>query len=410
MKELQRPLKEVSYMFRTTRSTILLISVFITFLLTASVPTGAVSQQEIVWPPMTGPPGDDSNGPDLTSVAQDTTSDLAVVVNGGAIPAISLIDPVTDTAYGPFLSGRLGASGTELLDCVVTPDGSTAIVSNFSARRLFFIDIRTIPPVLLGSVALPMPPEDLALTPNGRFVLATDGRTSLGLYTPVVVSVDVARRTAVSQFFALGFIGAQAVAVGPDSRMGVITDVDGGFITPLQLSATGEFSLIGGTGTLSFARPVNVTLAPDGRWGVVCNASGSSVEIISLDRSRQTISTTATILGLPGGQQGAVFTPDGKKVLVLSALPNPDQLSILEVSESGVMTDTGQRVELISDITSLFLGVDVMAVTPDGTKAYIGNAGTGSMAAGVTVIDLTATPPVVQGMIPLATPVAIAFP
>jgi len=35
-----------------------------------------------------------------------------------------------------------------------------------------------------------------------------------------------------------------------------------------------------------------------------------------------------------------------------------------------------------TDLTSVFLGVDVLAVTPDGRKAYIGNGGTGAVVSG----------------------------
>jgi hypothetical protein len=58
---------------------------------------------------------------------QGTAAGMAVVVNGGTVGGISLIDPVTETAMGPFLSGLLGPA-TNLLDCVVTPDGNTAII------------------------------------------------------------------------------------------------------------------------------------------------------------------------------------------------------------------------------------------------------------------------------------------
>jgi DNA-binding beta-propeller fold protein YncE len=333
---------------------------------------------------------------------------MAVVVNGGTVGGISLIDPVTETTMGPFLSGLLGPASS-LLDCVVTPDGTTAIVSNFSAQRLFFIDVRTLPPVLLGSVALSIPAEDLALTPNGRFVLVTDGGGSVGFFTPVVVSVDVASRTVVGQFTSFGFFGAQSVAVARDNRTVVIADFDGGLIVPLRLLSNGSFDMEGGTGTISFNRPANVALAPDGRTGVVCNLSGRSVEIISINGAARTVSQAGSVGGLPGGQQGAVFTPDGTKVLVLSALPGPDQLAILQVEASGAISDTGQRVTLPSDATEAFLGVDVMAVTPEGTKAYIGNPGPGVVTQGVTVVDLTTTTPVVRGMIPMPTPVAIAF-
>jgi hypothetical protein len=43
---------------------------------------------------------------------------MAVVVNGGTVGGISLIDPISEMAMGPFLSGLLGPA-TSLLDCVV---------------------------------------------------------------------------------------------------------------------------------------------------------------------------------------------------------------------------------------------------------------------------------------------------
>jgi len=123
-----------------------------------------------------------------------------------------------------------------------------------------------------------------------------------------------------------------------------------------------------------------------------------------------TVIGMGAVTTLPSGQQGAVFTPDGTKVLVLSAMPSPDQLSLLQVQQTGLIADTGQRVNLLSDLDRVFFGVDVIAVTPDGAKAYIGNGGTGAVFPGVTVVDLTTTPPVVRGVIPMPTPVAITFP
>jgi hypothetical protein len=42
----------------------------------------------------------------MGSCSQDTAFDMAVVVDGGTVGGISLIDPVTDTAFGPFLQGQ----------------------------------------------------------------------------------------------------------------------------------------------------------------------------------------------------------------------------------------------------------------------------------------------------------------
>jgi DNA-binding beta-propeller fold protein YncE len=139
------------------------------------------------------------NAPARPVARQGTALSMAIVVNGGSSGGISFIDPVTDTATGPFLEGALGPA-TDLLDGVVTPDGTIAIVSNFSAWRLYFIDVGTLTPSLLGSVSLPIPAEDLALTPDGRFVLVTDGSGTPGFFTPIVLPFQHGREPRHPQF------------------------------------------------------------------------------------------------------------------------------------------------------------------------------------------------------------------
>jgi len=331
---------------------------------------------------------------------------MAVVVNGGTERSISTIDTATDTAFGPFLYGMLGAPVTELLDVVVTPDGNTAIVSNFADRRLCFINLTSSPPSLLGSVILPIRPADLALSPDGRFVLVTSGAAATAVF-----SVDVARRSLVAQLNLTGGKHAEAVAIAPDGQTVLVADTEGSQIHMLQLNPNGTLSETQ-TSISVDGRPVNVAISPDGKTAVVSNcltpdgrSVSDTVTILRLD----SLVKTGTISGLPRFQQGAVFTPDGTKVLVISIVPTPDQLSILNVAGPGMVTDSGQRVDLLSN-TGGFYGVDVIAVAPDGTKAYVGNPGGGDVASRVAVIDLTTTPPVLRSTTLVPIPYGIAFP
>jgi len=354
------------------------------------------------WPAMT----QDTSETHLTA----GLGNMAVVVNGGTERSISFIDLATDTALGPFLDGQLGAVGAMLVDVVVTPDGTTAIVSNFTDRNLFFIDLSTMPPSLLGSVMLPIFPLDLALSPDGRFVLATSG----GGIT-MVVSVDVVNRTVISTLTLRGGGQAQAVAVAPNGETVLVADFMGAQVQVLRLAADGTLTQPPTVGSIPVeGRANNIAISPDGRTAVVSNtrtpdgmATSDTVTILRIDGTR--VTRTGTIMGLPRSQQGAAFTLDGRRVLVLCIGPRPDQLAVLRVDGPGMVSDTGQRVNLLTDTTGFF-GIDVVAVTLDGTKAYVGNAGFNGLISRVTVVDLTRTPPVIVGTIATPIPFGIAFP
>jgi DNA-binding beta-propeller fold protein YncE len=334
-------------------------------------------------------------------------ANMAVVVNGGTERSLSVLDPATNTVLGPFLEGQLGAVGAMLVDVVVTPDGNTAIVSAFPDRILFFIDLRAMPPVLLGSVMLPIFPIDLTLSPDGRFVLATSGA---GITN--VVSVDVTNRTVVSNLMLRG--GGQAQAVAMSGATILAADFAGARVHVLRLSPTGMLIQPSDGPIPVDGQPNNIVFSPDGRTALVLNArtpdgmaSSDTVTILRIDGTR--VTRAGTIMGLPGFQTGAAFTPDGRRALVLSLAPRPDRLSVLQVDGPGMVRDTGQRVDLLTDMLAFF-GIDVIAVSPDGTKAFVGNSGFNGLISRVTVIDLTRTPPVIVGTIPTPIPFGIAFP
>lgn len=210
--------------------------------------------------------------------------------------ALYTIDPDTNTVYGPFLKNELTAidelgvpQGGDTFDLVVTPDGNTALVSSFGSSKIHFVDISDpLNPTYLSFVTLTFYAEDIALTPDGRFALVTDG----GFSSSVAV-IDIATRTQISvldmtdQFTdpASGepYSGyANAVAVAPNGTV-LMPDYFSGMLhtafladdgTPTYSATYQYYVSVDGTVTTdpssdpdtvySPFMPVNVTIAPDG--------------------------------------------------------------------------------------------------------------------------------------------------
>lgn len=108
---------------------------------------------------------------------QGLATQWAILANtyNGSITTIRL-DDGGPTVYGPFLEGELGSVGGGLFDVAVTPSKRYAFVSNFGDSTVFRINI-TDPtnPFLVDNVTLDFFVEDIAVAPNGRFAVVTDG-------------------------------------------------------------------------------------------------------------------------------------------------------------------------------------------------------------------------------------------
>jgi DNA-binding beta-propeller fold protein YncE len=235
---------------------------------------------------------------------------------------------------------------------------------------------------------LPIFPLDLDLSPNGRFVVATGGGGNTN-----VVSVDVASRMIVNNLALRNNGQAQAVAVAPDGETVLAADFMGAQVHLLRLGPDGMLTQPLTVGSIPVdGRPNNIAIS--GRTAVVSITTtpdgmmnSLAVTILRIDGPLRVV-RAGTVAGLPGFQQGAAFTPDGRRVLVLSLAPAPDQVSELRVDGPGMVSDTGRRVNLRSNMTGFF-GMDAIGVVPDQSKAYVGNTGFNVLLSGVTVIDLT---------------------
>ncbi len=319
----------------------------------------------------------------------------------------------------------MGSEGGGRFDVAVTPDGSTALISNFGDRTVFLIDITNpIQPSLITSVTIPFFAEDIDISADGQYALVTDGG-----FSPRVASINVPSATLVYTA-ELGTRYANAVEVAPDGTI-IVADYSGHAIHTLLLDETGVVITTGNTYTYTYPglpitdtanvmRPVNVSMSPDGQTVIVCDAMTTTVGVYRVV-APGVLSFTGVVTGLQGtfdfyddghgnvshgAVQSVAFNAAGDKAYaVLNALlmagttitePVVDvqKIGVLNITGPGqVSLEAGGVVTLPHRGSSQLFGVDVIAIA--GNKAFVGYPTLSGAADPVTrktslaIVDLT---------------------
>lgn len=303
--------------------------------------------------------------------------------------SMHVVNATENRVYGPFLAGQLGEPNEGLLDVAVTPDGKTALLSNFGAEKVYFVDVTNpVSPSFLGSVDTPMFAEDIAITPDGQFALVTDGGT-VGS-SNLIASIDIDGRT-LADTLNLGTREAQAVDVAEDGTV-IAANYGGGSLETLAINAAGQLNHIQTIITTygsEPARPINLGVAPAGETVIVMYADSDGVGVYRVT-APGTLNFVEDITGLPGGQQSVAFTPAGDQAFVVSEGPTgADQLSVLDITGPGMVSlNEAGAADLLSDVFGSLFGVDVIAIAAD--KAFVGHpAASGTtMTNQLSVVDL----------------------
>ena len=304
--------------------------------------------------------------------------------------SIHAIDLDTDppTVYGPFLEGDLGTSGP-LLDVAVTPDGHYALVSNFGSHTVYRINLSDpANPTLEGFVDIGFAAQDIDIASNGQFALVVDGVS--GNQMAIIDLVDFPQST----IYELKTEEARAVAVAiaPDNRTVVLCDEPNVRIIYGELDPTrgliSEDELPTGLG------PINVAISPYDRETVlVANDLDDTVSVFRItDPGKIVPGNPATVNGPLKRGQTIAFSPDRVRAFVVSygGVLDTTRLSWLHIHEPGVVELGEAGVVPLASQTGGFFGVDVLAITPDGSHALVGNPGSsGFPSTYVTMIDLS---------------------
>jgi len=304
--------------------------------------------------------------------------------------SMHVVNASDNSVYGPFLQGQLGEPNEGLLDVAVTPDGKTALLSNFGAEKVYFVDVTNpVSPSLLGSVDTPMFAEDIAITPDGEFALVTDG--GIMASSNLIASIDIMARTIVDTLD-LDTRAAQAVDVAANGTV-IAANYWGGSLETLVMDAAGHLThiqTITSTYGSGSPQPINLGVAPDGETVIVMYADSEAVGIYRVT-GPGTLNFVGFVTGLPGGQQSVAFNPAGDKAFVVSEAPTgADQLSVLDITGPGMVSlNKAGAASLLSDVFGSLFGVDVIAIAND--KAFVGHPATSgtTMTNQLAVVDLS---------------------
>jgi DNA-binding beta-propeller fold protein YncE len=337
----------------------------------------------------------------VTLVSADESMGVMANLNLGSI---QLINPQNNTVTPPLLVGELGPRSGGLLDVVITADGKTAVVSNFGASYIYFVDISggfNAVPTVTGSVFTSLFAEDIALTSDQKYLLVTDG----GLASQVAV-IKMADHSV--KYLNMGAKDAQAVAVTPDGQLVLFADYLGGSVHSFWFN----------DGQLTFKEtqlvrpdwPVNVAISPDGKTVIVPSAFRPVASLFLIDSNHDLIYNGE--IPLPSrGSQSCVFSKDGTKayLLVNGNFGKGTLVVVLNVTAPGQVTPSGTVIQVTPTRgTGQFFGVDTISLDTTGNYLYVTNPTSFGVIAGFSVLDLTSNSEV--GLFPATgIPTGIAF-
>ena len=350
------------------------------------------------------------------------------VVALSTVGSIGILDGNTQTLTAVHLTGELGTYGGGLFDVAITPDGKTTLVSNFGDGKVYFINTTNpAAPAVSGSVTLDyllpalgtMYAEDMAITPDGRYALVTDGGMS-----PRIFVIDIATRTVVDIFLSAENTTDplnpwtpqhQSVAVAADGVTVLTADYNKKMVHVHTLSSTGHLTYVSSIDVsnpvwdpvaLVFVKtlaPVNLEISPDGRTVIVASSTDytwkDDAQTIHADAAFPVLNITAPGVVARTGYveipatilkscQSVVFNRAGTKAYSMCTQPVPvpdpvildplypgpkNVIQVLNVTAPGTVSDAGTRIEVEIYGNSQLFGVDTLAMDNVGQYLYVSN-------------------------------------
>lgn len=313
----------------------------------------------------------------LALLAQaEVHANFAYVANTGS-NTVSVINTVTNTVTATI------TVGTGPIGVAASLDGSTVFVSNLSTNNVSVINTATN--TVVATVAVGASPVGVAINPIlGKVYVVNTGSDSVTVFSAtapygIIATIPVGSGPGFDAFNPV----LQRVYVTNFNPPGTISVIDS--ITDTVIA--GEQITVGGG-------PEGITISPDGAFAYVELANAGVVDIINLSTNNQ---TPVIVFGIP--YNGAI-NPDG------SVLYTTNQTIGSKVSAIQVQSQNHH-------VTSIPIGpagtanTSGIALTPDGTRAYISNdGGAGNTVAIVDTSSNTQTGTVTVGLSPMGIAIA----
>lgn len=320
-----------------------------------------------------------------------TAAPFAYVANS-ASDTVSVIDTATNSVVTTIAVGDNPAA------VAITPDGSKAYVTNYQSLTVSVIDIATS--TVIETIDVGERSIGVAVKPDGQevYVIGTDDGTP---FTPAgtnnVIVIDTDTDTVLRRFPSGGDSSlpdpadSWLVAITPDGSKAYVTNRRSQTVSVIDTATESVVKLINDDidGT-----PVSLAITPDGQKVYVGNDRGNEnapgiVWVIdtSTNTVSETISTTTPgdAFDLAKRVPGVAITPNGAQAWV--ALHEAGKIGAISVATDQLTTTLGPIDPLLPCVDGNRPGcANGIAITPDGSKAYVTMGGSSNK---VAVFNLT---------------------
>jgi DNA-binding beta-propeller fold protein YncE len=285
------------------------------------------------------------------------------------IPLInSVVGPPTNLAIHP--SGEI-AFVANSLEPVIQGWGHRLEPDN----KVFLIDLKAIPPKVIGTITVGKQPSGMAISPNGDLALVAnraDGTMSvLSIRGKDVLVVDtVTVGTAADSVSAVAITpdGKHAFAAKAAANKVALLTIDGDKVTYDKRDLpTGIF-------------PYNVAVTPDGKLALTVdngNGGGSdgnakTVSVIDLEANPVRVIDHVTVGDSP---EGLAISPKGDLAVSVEARGSNMPKTAFFYHPTGAVTALKINGKKVTNVGEVNVGAlpEAVAFSPDGSYLYVGN-------------------------------------
>jgi YVTN family beta-propeller protein len=226
----------------------------------------------------------------------------------------------------------------------------------------------------------------LAATPAvAEFAYATTFRGGAG---DIVDVIDTATNTLVTSVPVQSGAGGSSiggVAATPDGTAVYVVNF---FADSVSVIATSTNTVVA-TVMLPPGQPIGVAITPDGTRAYVtvqCCSGGDFVAVIDTDTTSPTVNTVVATVNDPrlGQVRALAITPDGTRAYVAQAADAPRGLAVIDTAPTSPTLNSVVGTVSWEGFVSITSNFEV-AITPDGSRAYVTDVS--SPFSFVTVVD-----------------------
>ncbi len=297
---------------------------------------------------------------------------VRIVQTNSAGDSVMLIDPSTNTVVGQIQGIEVNHGA------VASPDGTRLYVTDEAESTLDVADLATLK--VIKRIPLTNHPNNVAVSKDGKRVYA-----AIVAGAGAVDVIDTATLTRVKSIRTEG--GIHNTYVTPDGRFVVAGSIPGRKITVID-QRTEE--IVWTLPTRDGVRPMAFETAPDGSTRRLFAQLSNFNGFIVVDFATHGIVGEVTLPDVPASERvteglqgspahGLAVTPDGQTLCVLSKMNTRIYFYSLPDLKLAGETKVGHHPDWVT-------------LTPDGTRAYVANAGSNT----VSVIDIAARKEIAQ--------------